>query len=218
MNDEPIVTPAFEPVSIVDLGPAPTGRVSNETIAVLDPNVELSTERLCSFSGMISCCHVAVRSVQVRISLTNTSHADQGGYLTAFMFRVPREFGSVQVALLRSSHPGMSRIASGTVASPFPGHWQGGAGTGGEWQGGGTPLAGLAPGETGAWAFLVTGNGTAALSAERFMSGGRMPDPYAFVVRFRGMGGGRSDKVPALMPDGQVHRMAELSEAVERMR
>ena len=79
-------------------------------------------------------------------------------------------------------------------------------------------MAGVAPGDTGAWAFLVSGTGAAALTAERLMSGGSMPDPYAFVVRFRGIGAGHSDKVPALMPDHQMLRMAALIDAVEQRR
>lgn len=112
----------------------------------------------------------------------------------------------------------MERIPPGTKGAPFLGVWQAGVGTDGEWQGGGTPTAGVAPGDTGAWAFLVSGTGAAALTAERLMSGGSMPDPYAFVVRFRGIGAGHSDKVPALMPDHQMLRMAALIDAVEQRR
>lgn len=226
MNDQPIVAQTLEQVTTVDLGlprsawadrPS-TIRPSDTSIAVLAPNTDLSTERLCSFSGMISCTHVAINAVQMLVSLTNTSDVERGGYLTGFMFRLPRELGGFVVTLLRSSHPGMSRIMPGTGAAPFAGSWQGGVGTGGEWQEGGTPTAGVAPGDTGAWAFLVSGTGAAALTAERLMSGGSMPDPYAFVVRFRGIGAGHSDKVPALMPDHQMLRMAALIDAVEQRR
>ncbi len=191
---------------------------SDTSIAVVESNSDLSTERLCSFSGMISCTHVAINAVQMLVSLTNTSDVQRGGYLTGFMFRMPRELGGFSVALLRSSQPGMARIPPGTKGAPFLGVWQAGVGTGGEWQGGGTPTAGVAPGDTGAWAFLVSGTGAAALTAERLMSDGSMPDPYAFVVRFRGIGAGHSDKVPALMPDHQRLRMAALAEAVEQRR
>ena len=50
------------------------------------------------------------------------------------------------------------------------------------------------------------------------MSGGAMPDPFAFVVRFRGLSSDDSDKVPALMPRAQVERLAAIEEAVERLR
>lgn len=226
MNDDQTLESLLQPHTVVDLGvprssalERTSGAMGSDTsIAVLESNPDLSTEHLCSFTGMISCTHIALDAVQVLISLTNTSDPDGRGFLTAFMFRMPRELGGFTVTLLRSSLPGMSRIVPGASASPFLGSWQGGVGTGGEWQGGGTPMAGVAPGETGAWAFLVSGTGAAALTAERLMSGGAMPDPFAFVVRFRGLGAGDSDKVPALMPLAQVVRRDAIEEAVERMR
>jgi MYXO-CTERM domain-containing protein len=36
-----------------------------------------------------------------------------------------------------------------------------------------------------------------ALTSDSFVSGGSVTDPYAFIVRFRGMDDGGSDKVPA---------------------
>lgn len=190
---------------------------SDTSIAALDSNSELSTDGRCAFTGLISCSHVALQAVQVIVSLTNTSDPEGNGFLTAFMFRMPRELGGFTVSLLRSSQPGMSRIPPGTDGAPFLGTWQGGVGTGGEWQSGGTPMAGLAPGDTGAWAFLVSGVGSAGLTAKRLMSGGAMADPYAFVVRFRALGAGDSDKVPARMPDDQLMRMTALGEELELM-
>jgi hypothetical protein len=226
MNDDPTLESALQPAAVVDLATtrstsrdrADGGMGSDTSIAVVKSNSDLSTERLCSFAGMISCTHLAIDAVQVLISLTNTTDPAGRGFLTAFMFRMPRELGGFTVTLLRSSQPGMSRIVPGASGAPFVGSWQGGVGTGGEWQGGGTPMAGVAPGDTGAWAFLVSGTGAAALTAERLMSGGAMPDPFAFVVRFRGVGSGDSDKAPALMPRAQVERLAAIEEAVERLR
>lgn len=226
MNHDQTLEMVVQPPAVVNLGVARTtpsdrssGALGTETsIAVLESNAELSTEHLRSFTGMISCTHVALDAVQVLISLTNTSEPDDRSFLTAFMFRMPRELGGFTVTLLRSSVPGMSRIVPGTSASPFLGAWQGGVGTGGAWQGGGTPIAGVGPGETGAWAFLISGSGTAALTAERIMSGGAMPDPFAFVVSFRGLRPGDADQVPALMPQAQLLRLAAIEEAVERLR
>ena len=191
----------------------PPSTLGSETsIAALDSNSALSTEGRCAFTGLISCSHVALQAVHVVVSLTNTSDPEGNGYLTAFMFRMPRELGGFSVALLRSSQPGMARIPPGTEGAPFLGVWQAGVGTGGEWEAGGNPMSGLAPGDTGVWAFLVTGSSSAALNAKRLMSGGAMPDPYAFVVRFRFAGAGDSDKVPAQMPDDQVLHMTSLGE------
>lgn len=111
MNDEPTLESALQPSVVVDLATtrsAPRDRVgggmgSDTSIAVVESNSDLSTERLCSFSGMISCTHVAINAVQMLVSLTNTSDVERGRYLTGFMFRMPRELGGFSVALLRSS-------------------------------------------------------------------------------------------------------------------
>jgi hypothetical protein len=224
MNDQSATdassVPAVEPKILPALN-TNLLRVSQDahaSLALLDGNPTLSTEARCTMSGVVMCSQVAVNTVQLLITLENLSDPRQPGYLTAFMFRVPRERGDVRVSLVHSSRPGMSAIMGGASGAPFLGRWHGGAGTGGEWQAGGTPMAGIAPGATGEWVFLVSGPKVNELTAEEVISGGRIPDPFAFIVRFRGIGSGHSDKVPVLMPPSQIARMAAMEEEVESRR
>jgi hypothetical protein len=68
-----------------------------------------------------------------------------------------------------------------------------GAAIGGNWLGGGSPLAGIAIGTTTTFVFTMTGAAMdlAMLTAEDCVGG----DGYAMAVRFRGGAGGWSDKV-----------------------
>jgi hypothetical protein len=213
---EPTVEPKLLPVLSTNL--LRVSQDAHASLALLDGNPILSTEARCTMSGVIMCNAVAVNTMQVMITLENLSDPRQPGYLTAFMFRLPRELGQLQVSLVYSSRPGMSEIRAGASGAPFLGQWHGGAGTGGEWQAGGTPTAGIAPGATGEWVFLVSGPRATELTAEEVMSGGRIPDPFAFIVRFRGIGSGHSDKVPVLMPPSQIARMAAVEQEVESRR
>jgi hypothetical protein len=129
------------------------------------------------------------------VSLTNTTDASIGGYLTAFMFRAPGEYGSLASVLTSSTYAGMTDIPAGSNGSPFPGSWIGGAGIGGTWLGGGSPNPGVAVGDTGQWVFSITGAMASSLSAAAFVHGGLTDDPYAFIVRFRGLADDCSDKV-----------------------
>ena len=56
-------------------------------------------------------------------------------------------------------------------------------------------------GQTGHWSFTISGANASMLTSDSFVSGDLVSDPYAFIVRFRGMegpdGGEGSDKVPA---------------------
>ena len=213
---EPTVEPKLLPVLSTNL--LRVSQDAHASLALLDGNPILSTDARCTMSGVIMCNVVAVNTVQVMITLENLSDPRQPGYLTAFMFRIPRERGDVRISLVYSSRPGMSLITAGASGAPFLGRWHGGAGTGGEWQAGGTPTAGITPGATGEWVFLVSGPKVCDLTAEELMSGGMIPDPFAFIVRFRGIGNGHSDKVPVLMPTSQIARMAAMEEEVESRR
>jgi len=91
----------------------------------------------------------------------------------------------------------MTNIPAGASGSPFTGSWIGGAGTGGSWLAGGAPGGGIGIGQTGMFSFTITGANASMLSSDAFVSGSLVSDPYAFIVRFRGMDDGGSDKVPA---------------------
>jgi MYXO-CTERM domain-containing protein len=153
------------------------------------------------------------------VTLTNTTSAMLGGYLTAFMFRTSPDMGSFTCVLTASDYAGMTDIPAGASGSPFPGVWMGGAGTGGSWLAGGSPSGGIAVGQTGHFSFTLAGANASMLTSDSFVSGDTISDPYAFVVRFRGMREDGSDKVPANeLPDPGAVALLGLSGLMARRR
>ncbi len=135
------------------------------------------------------------------VSLTNTSPALNGGYLTAFALNNPG--GIAAIPLLTSSSASFSTLLNdpdNVNGSPF-GQFDFGATTNGSWSGGGSPSAGLGVGASGTFTFSLTGAGLNLLSASSFLStlstGTGAGEGYkAFAVRFRGFEDKGSDKVP----------------------
>jgi hypothetical protein len=176
---------------------------AHAAVVVITSNSALSTEGLGAFVGTLDYVYGGAGSGTLNVSLTNTTNASIGGYLTAFMFRPPPELGAFTSALTSSDFAAMTNIPAGTSGSPWngTGSWLGGAGVGGSWLAGGAPNGGVAIGQTGHWSFTITGTNASMLTSDSFVSGDLVSDPYAFIVRFRGMegvdGGEGSDKVPA---------------------
>ena len=176
---------------------------AHAAVVVITSNSALSTEGLGAFVGTLDYVYGGAGSGTLNVSLTNTTNASIGGYLTAFMFRPPPELGAFTSALTSSDFAAMTNIPAGTSGSPWngTGSWLGGAGVGGSWLAGGAPNGGVAIGQTGHWSFTITGTNASMLTSDSFVSGDLVSDPYAFIVRFRGMegvdGGDGSDKVPA---------------------
>lgn len=144
----------------------------------------------CDFSGTLSYTAINASLGQLTVTLTNTTAPGIGGFLTAFVFNVDSSGASVlQLSGPNANWGGLA----GASANPYGGSFDGGSSTGGSWEGGGMPSRGLAVGATGTWTFDITGVNALALSEQSFVSG-----PYAhdFVVRFRGLTNGGSDKVP----------------------
>jgi len=176
---------------------------AHAAVVVITSNSALSTEGLGAFVGTLDYVYGGAGSGTLNVSLTNTTNASIGGYLTAFMFRPPPELGAFTSALTSSDFVAMTNIPAGTSGSPWngTGSWLGGAGVGGSWLAEGAPNGGVAIGQTGHWSFTITGTNASMLTSDSFVSGDLVSDPYAFIVRFRGMegvdGGEGSDKVPA---------------------
>lgn len=176
---------------------------AHAAVVVITSNSALSTEGLGAFVGTLDYVYGGAGSGTLNVSLTNTTNASIGGYLTAFMFRPPPELGAFTSALTSSDFATMTNIPAGTSGSPWngTGSWLGGAGVGGSWLAGGSPNGGVGIGQTGHWSFTITGTNASMLTSDSFVSGNLVSDPYAFIVRFRGMegvdGGEGSDKVPA---------------------
>jgi hypothetical protein len=186
--------------SVVCAATAAVGVLAGGAGAAIVPitsNSSLSTEGLGAFTGTLDYSFLGGTTGKLDVTLTNTTAAATGGYITAFMFRPPEELGAFGCTLTASDFAAMTNIPAGASGSPFPGSWIGGAGTGGSWLAGGAPGGGIGVGQTGTFSFTITGANASLLTSDSFVSGDLVSDPYAFIVRFRGMNDGGSDKVPA---------------------
>jgi len=179
------------------LAAACIGAAAQAAIVPITSNSSLSTENLGTFIGTLNYTFLGGTNGKLDVSLTNTTPVSTGGYITAFMFRPPPELGAFTSVLTASDIASMSNIPAGASGAPFPGNWLGGAGTGGSWLAGGSPTGAVAIGQTGNWSFTITGANASQLTSDSFVSGDKVSDPYAFIVRFRGMNNDGSDKVPA---------------------
>jgi hypothetical protein len=177
--------------------------VSSASVLAITSNGSLSTEGLGAFTGTLDYNFIGGNTGTLQVSLANTTPGTIGGYITAFMFRTPTDLGSFSSSLTASDYPMMTNIPAGTSGAPWngTGSWMGGAGINGSWLAGGSPEGGVAVGSTGHWTFTITGANASMLDSDSFVSGDDVSDPYAFIVRFRGMalpdGSDGSDKVPA---------------------
>ena len=141
-----------------------------------------------TFSGSLEYNYISGTMGELKVSLTNDTPASVGGFLTGFLFRSD---AVTAASLVSSSESGMTTTGAGSAA-PF-GMFDGGAAVGGSFLGGGNPSQGLGLGESGMFIFNVTSATAYTLSAGDFL--GSLNEP-GFVVRFRGLADGGSDKVP----------------------
>lgn len=155
---------------------------------------------LGSFTGSMEWRPPSAGSVdgcgELVISLTNTSPAANGGYLTGlavnFIAGLTVTFNADPVQL-----PGWVGFNSQTC--PPWGVFDAGAALGGDWSGGGDPNQGIPVGQTRSFGFSVCGDPAllASLETEELFREG---DHFAFAARFKGFVNGGSDKVPAQLP------------------
>jgi hypothetical protein len=145
-------------------------------------------EGLGSFSGDFNYDSLNYR---ITVSLTNTSPAANGGYLTAFAFNIPASFTVTGIGFNATGYD-FFKLTSPVDADPL-GSFDTGAGLSSDsWQGGGDTKNGIPVGATGSFTFDLGGMGLEFLTTANFFS---QPDPW-FVARFRGFNDGGSDKVP----------------------
>ncbi|MDP2652921.1 MAG: PEP-CTERM sorting domain-containing protein [Candidatus Omnitrophota bacterium] len=159
---------------------------------------------LGSYSGSLNYSFTNSTTAQLEIFLTNTSPADNGGYLTAFVFNNPRN--RITDISFSSSDPDFnllgedSSFQNGVNGRPY-GQFDIGASTGSAFQGGGKPSKGIAVGDTESFTFDLTGHHLDILTEETFLNTlSRRPGAgqgrKSFVARFRGFEDDGSDKVP----------------------
>jgi hypothetical protein len=164
-----------------------------------------STEGLGSFTGSISYAadNAFSTSGLLTISLTNTSAAANGGYITGLLFNIGGTDPNAAAAYQPSAGDAFSNCTgNGLSGQPFGNPFDAGAALGGSFLGGGSPLAGIGVGQTGSFSFLVSALDAGSLNASDFLNGG--PFDFNFIVRFRGFEDGGSDKVPAMLTTPNV--------------
>lgn len=144
-----------------------------------------------TYSGTLDYDHIGGSVGQLTITITNDTPALIGGRLTAVVFRFDSLDGAASTLLTSSTVAGMTN--TGTVnGSPF-GSFMGGAGTGGQFEGGGPASNGLAIGATATFVWTINASDAGSLTDLSFANAASQP---SLLVRFRGLSSGGSDKVP----------------------
>jgi len=173
--------------------------------ALIQGNTPASAENTGSnFSGtLLYAANTAGTAAILTVDLLNTTPAGVGGFLTGFLMNNPDEtkITGISAYTTTTNFTQIGLSANGANGAPF-GQFDFGAALGANWEGGGNPSAGLAPGSSGSFAFLFSGTSLNTLTEQSFesaLSGGPGigQGPQYFVARFRGLIDGGSDKVPA---------------------
>lgn len=164
-----------------------------------------------TFGGMLDYSFDSGSSGTLSITISNTSDASLGGYLTGFVFNILSSDALASATL--SSASNVSFLNTGTEnAAPF-GIFDAGAALGANWTGGGTPSFGLGIGQSGTFEFLVSASDANLLTAQSFVG-----DGSDFAVRFRGLDNGGSDKLLAPAPGTSAIALLGLGLAARRRR
>lgn len=172
------------------------------------------TGSLGSYSGTFVYQSTNDTDATLRITLTNTSPAANGGYLTAFVFNNPHDrITGVTYSTTDSDFDllGGPNFDNSINAAPY-GRFDLGAGLGGQFLGGGSPHGGIAVGVSETFTFTLTGSGLNTLNEHSFFDTLSVPPgngrghseghAQAFVARFKGFNDEGSDKVPGSYHEG----------------
>jgi hypothetical protein len=177
---------------------AAASRSTQAGVILIESDSANSTSQMGSFTGSIDYNFDAMlNSWTVLITLTNTNSVGDGGRLTGFIFNINSADPTASATLNSGTHPFQNAPNQG--GQPIGGTYDAGAALGGNFQGGGPPAPGIAPGATGSFLFTVSATDAPALTPMSFITG---PETFNFLVRFRGFAGGGSDKVPAVVVPG----------------
>lgn len=167
-----------------------------DIIDVFGSPARSSEQTGATFTGILEYVHNGGSSGTFLVTLANETPLEVGGYLTGFLFNIDSADPSAAASLSSTSTAFLDTGSSS--GAPF-GVFDAGAALDANWLGGGKPSRGIAAGDSGTFAFAVTAFDAASLSASSFAGG-----PDDFVVRFRGLEDGGSDKVPLPAPSGVV--------------
>lgn len=150
-----------------------------------------STEQLGQFGATLQYTLDGSGNGILTIELLNASPADNGGFITGFVFNV--ESADPNAIIILQPGADYPFVPCAGKAPPFGNNFDAGLALGGSWTGGGDPTMGIPAGMSGTFVFTVIASDAALLKASSFGAG-----PYAadFAVRFRAFNDGGSDKVP----------------------
>jgi len=175
-------------------------------------DVGQSTEMTgATFSGTLDYTFNGGDSGTLMVSLTNDSPMDVGGFLTGFLFSIASADADASATLAMATDPDF--LNTGAQAGPPFGEFDAGAALNANWAGGGNPSHGMAVGAAEMFEFDVMASDAGALSASSFLG-----DGDDFVVRFRGLENGGSDKVPVPAPATGMLALGGLALAARRRR
>lgn len=177
--------------------------------AFASPVTVSGTGQYGSFTGSMEYIGVSPVAGSLVLSLTNTTPV-YGGYITGVAFNNPG--GSITDVTSFSSDDsdfqliGAPSFDGGVSGSPY-GDFDLGTSLGSSWLGAGSPVGGVAVGDTATFTFNLAGN-LAGITTNSFILelSTDTQNPEALIVRFRGMLDGQSDKVPGTFgpPPGEI--------------
>ena len=156
------------------------------------------------FSGTLTYMYAAGQpTASLRISLTNTSPAANGGYLVAFAFNNPGN--NITSLVMEGTNSNFSAALSNDAINGQPyGLFDILGSTSDSFEGGFAPQLGIGVGSTATFAFVLTGSNLNTLTDQSFVNALSTTGEAFFVARFRGFENDASDKVPATANGAQV--------------
>ncbi|MCL4220292.1 MAG: hypothetical protein KJZ65_02870 [Phycisphaerales bacterium] len=183
-------------------------------IVNISGSVMNSTEQTgANYTGTLDYTYGGGSSGTLIVSLTNTTPGGVGGFLTGFVFNINSTDAGASAILTSTTNANFLNTGNES-ASPY-GNFDAGAALGANWTGGGSPADGIAVGGSATFTFAVTALDANLLSASSFMNG---PNQWNFLVRFRGLANGGSDKVPGVPAPGALALLGLGAAAARRRR
>jgi hypothetical protein len=158
------------------------------------------TGSLGSFTGTFDYVATDSGNATLTITLTNTSPAANGGFITGFVFNNP---GDLITGVTLTQGNGFDLLFDNDSVNGQPyGQFDIGAALGGNFEGGGNPNDGIPVGDTWTFVFEFTGTDLDTLDQSAFFDTWSVEgsSTAAFLVRFKGFEDGGSDKVPGDNP------------------
>ncbi len=153
-----------------------------------------------TFTADVSLRALANGNSRLTIDLINTTTSSSpGGYITGFAFSTPGQASYISGSYT-TTNSNFSLLSGSVSTQPYPSQDLGGA-LGGSWVGGGSPTGGISWSASGTNQAIFTYDFSGqSLTENQFKDAmlGTSSDP-GFLVRFRGLSGGGSNKVPAVI-------------------